>query len=83
MGAGDALSNGADQQVAEDVADGVVDDLEMIDIDQQQPERLVHADMASQQFVEVAAIGEPGQRVEIGEPVIALAHLLMIDGDGA
>src|SRR5690606_21930511 len=50
--------------------------------DQHQPEATVGGAHLRDGAVELAAIRQPGQRVEIGEAVIAGANLVMLDGDG-
>ena len=59
------------QPVAGAVAEGVVDELEVVEVDEQQRDRAararaaVHA--AAQLRLQLGAVGQPGQRVEVGE----------------
>ena len=59
------------QPVARAVAEGVVDELEVVEVDEQQRDRAararaaVHA--AAQLGLELGAVGQPGQRVEVGQ----------------
>lgn len=65
------------------MAERVVDQLEMVDIDQHQPETAAGSAHFGDGAVELAAVRQAGQRVEISEMVIAGADLVMLDRDGA
>ena len=66
-----AAGDPAQQAVAGAVAEGVVDELEVVEVDEQQRDRAararaaVHA--AAQLGLQLGAVGQPGQRVEVGE----------------
>ena len=59
------------QPVAGAVAEGVVDELEVVEVDQQQRDRAAGAgaavDAAAQLGLQLGAVGQAGQRVEVGE----------------
>jgi hypothetical protein len=60
-------TDGFDQPVADGVTHGVVDRLEMIDVDQQQPEAGPGpARRLADRLVEAGPVRQAGQRVEIG-----------------
>ena len=71
-----ALGDLGERGVAGEMADPVVDSLEVVDVDDHERETARVAvrarDLSRERLVEVAAVVEPGQRVEVGE----LARLL-------
>ena len=57
IGGSNPVGDRADQPIAIDVTDRVVDELQMIDIGQNQSERTPIGDVAFEQLIEMAAIG--------------------------
>ncbi len=72
-----------DQRVPGSMAERIVDPLEMVDVDQHQPVAAAGGAHLGNGAVELAAVRQSGQRVEIGKTVIAGADLVMLDRDGA
>ena len=79
-----ALGHLADQPVADHVAHGIVDRLQMVDVDEDQREARRGAErQRGDRLVETAAIGQVRQLVEIGKVMVVLLHLRVRDGDRA
>ena len=60
------------------MAEGVVDALEVVDVDKQQGQRAAGADQQFQALEQLVAVGQLGQRVEVGEKTQALLGLLAV-----
>ena len=65
------------------MSDAVIGQLEMIDIEQDQPESFAGDDTLRQGGIEMRAVGQAGQHIEKGKAVIFGAHAFMRDGEGA
>ena len=73
-----------DDRVADQMAHRVVDGLQIVDVGEQQPESLPRAvEPCLEEFIEPAPVRQSRQMVVVGEPIVALLDLVLLDGDGA
>ncbi len=73
--AAQALGDAAQQQVADVVAEGVVDVLEVVEVEEQQRLRLVLLQALFEAREQLGAVGGAGQRVEVGQVMQAALGL--------
>ena len=75
---GDGAGHGAQDAVPGGVAEAVVEDLEVVDVDHQDAQAVVGAaarPLHAQGLVEVAAVRQPGQHVDLGAPLGGLERI--------
>src|SRR5690606_13396090 len=77
---GEPSTDRVDQRIAGEMANAVIDELEIIDVEQNEPERFFELDRPSQKFLKTGPVRQVRQRIKEGQTSVAAQGAIMLDG---